>query len=116
MLLKKIKEILNAEILYGENLLDIDIKSACGADLMSDVLSFTKEDSLLLTGLTNSHLIRTAEMVDIKAICIVRNKIPDEECIELARNKNIPILRTKLPMFEACGKLYKNGLPGGSEV
>lgn len=116
MLLKKIKEILNAEVIYGDELLNIDIESGCGADLMSDVLAFTKENSLLLTGLTNSQLVRTAEMVDIKAICIVRNKIPDQECIELAKNKNIPLLKTKLPMFEACGKLYKNGLPGGSEV
>ena len=116
MLLSKIKEILNAEVIYGKDMLNINIRYGCGADLMSDVLAFIKEEALLLTGLTNSQLIKTAEIVDIKAICLVRGKNPDNDCIELAKNKKIPLLKTKLPMYEACGRLYKEGLSGCSEA
>lgn len=115
MTLKKIKEILNAEVLTGEDRLDKEVKTGCGCDLMSDVLSFIKPDTLLLTGLTNRQVIYTAEIADIKEICFVRGKKPDEETINLARSKNIVLLATELPMFESCGRLYKAGLAGCSE-
>lgn len=83
---------------------------------MSDVLAFVKSDSLLLTGLTNPQVIRTVEMSDIKAVCFVRGKKPDKETVELAKSKNIPLLLTDFPLFEACGKLYKEGLAGCSEI
>lgn len=114
MKLKKIKEILNAEVITSSNL-DIDIKMGCGCDLMSDVLAFIKSNTLLLTGLTNKQVIYTAEMADIKAICFVRGKKPDEETIALAKSRNISLLTTNLPMFESCGRLYKEGLIGCSE-
>ena len=89
---------------------------ACGSDLMSDVLAFIKPDSLLLTGLTNSQTIRTAEIAEIRAICFVRGKRPQPESVELAREKGIPLLCTKLPMYESCGRLYRGGLLGCSEA
>ena len=110
MTLEKIKEILNAQVLVGSDALSIEIEMGCGCDLMSDVLSFVKPGSLLLTGLTNPQSVRTAEMSDIKAICFVRGKKPDRETIKLAKSKNIPLLLTILPLFEACGKLYNAGL------
>ncbi|MBC8387615.1 MAG: hypothetical protein ISS14_00410 [Actinobacteria bacterium] len=116
MTLKEIKKILNAEVIVGSDVLNIDIKMGCGCDLMSDVLAFVKSDSLLLTGLTNLQVIRTVEMSDIKAVCFVRGKKPDRETIELAKSKNIPLLLTDFPLFEACGKLYKGGLAGCSEI
>jgi len=116
MTLKEIKKILNAEVIVGSDVLNIDIKMGCGCDLMSDVLAFVKSDSLLLTGLTNPQVIRTVEMSDIKAVCFVRGKKPDKETVELAKSKNIPLLLTDLPLFEACGKLYKEGLAGCSEI
>ncbi|UCC90588.1 MAG: hypothetical protein JSW24_05580, partial [Dehalococcoidia bacterium] len=82
---------------------------------MSDVLAFTKPESLLLTGLTNAQVIRTAEMAEIAAVCFVRGKKPDEETIRLAKSKSIPLLVTQLPLFESCGRLYKKGLIGCSE-
>lgn len=88
---------------------------ACGCDLMSDVLLFIKPNSLLLTGLTHTQVIRTAEIAEIKAICFVRGKKPNEEMIRLAKEKGIWLLATRLPMFESCGKLYQEGLPGGSQ-
>ena len=116
MTLEKIKEILRAEVLIGSDALQMEIKMGCGCDLMSDVLAFIKPSSLLLTGLTNLQAVRTAEMSDIRAICFVRGKKPDRATVELAKNKNIPLLSTTLPMFEACGKLYKQGLAGCSEI
>jgi hypothetical protein len=89
---------------------------ACGCDLMSDVLAFIKEEALLLTGLTNLQVVRTAEMANIKALVFVRGKKPDRETIALARAQNIPLLVTHLPMYEACGRLYRHGLPGCSEA
>ena len=115
MTLEQIKNILGAEVISGSANLQMEVKMGCGADLMSDVLAFIKEGSLLMTGLTNPQVIRTAEMVDIKAICFVRGKRPGPDTIRLAESKGLPLLMTELPMFEACGRLYKNGLPGCSE-
>ncbi|HOA99062.1 MAG TPA: DRTGG domain-containing protein [Candidatus Atribacteria bacterium] len=116
MTLREIKEILQAEVLAGEEFLDREPSSACGSDLLSDVLAFTKENSVLLTGLTNSQVIRTAEMSDIIGVIFVRGKKPDNYTIELATIKKIPLLTTRLPMYESCGRLYLRGLKGCSEV
>ena len=116
MILEKIKKILGAEIITGAKDLQMEIKMGCGCDLMSDVLAFIKSNSILLTGLTNPQVIRTAEMADIKAVCFIRGKKPGKETVELAKSKNIPLLLTDLPMFEACGRLYKQGLAGCSEI
>lgn len=110
MKLEEIKKILNAEMIVGKY--NIEIKMACGSDLMSDVLTFTKPGVLLLTGLTNSQVVRTAEIAEIIAICFVRGKKPNIETIKLAKEKEIPILVTNFSMYESCGRLYKNGLPG----
>jgi predicted transcriptional regulator len=115
MNLNDVKEILNAEVLVGPNNPMMEIKMGCGCDLMSDVLAFTKAESLLLTGLTNSQVVRTAEMADISAVCFTRGKKPGEETIKLAKSKGLPLLTTKLPMFESCGLLYANGVVGCSE-
>ena len=115
MKLKDIERILEAEVIVGGELLHKEVKMACGCDLMSDVLSFVKSDSLLLTGLTNPQVVRTAEMADLQAICFVRGKKPDQETIEMAEAKDIPLLVTPMPMFESCGRLYQQGLPGCSE-
>ncbi len=115
MKLEEVRRILDAEVVSGKGSLDTEVNMACGADLMSDVLAFIKQGALLITGLTNPQVIRTAEMVDVKAICFVRAKRPGPDTIRLAESKGLPLLMTHLPMFEACGRLYKNGLPGCSE-
>ena len=115
MTLDDVRKILEAQVIAGADLLGQEVKMACGSDLMSDVLSFVKSESLLLTGLTNPQVVRTAEMADISAICFVRGKKPDQETVKLARSKNIPLLTTPVPMFESCGRLWKKGLPGCSE-
>ncbi len=114
MILKEVKEILEAEVLAGEESLYLDIKMACGAYLLIDVLAFTKSESLLLTGLTHPQVIRTAEIAEIKAICFVRGKRPSDETIDLAKKRGVPLLYTSLPMYESCGRLYSRNLPGCS--
>ncbi len=111
MNLKELKDILEAEVLCGNDCLSKEIEMAYGSDLMSDVLTFVKSGSLLLTGLTNTQVVRTAEIAEIGAICFVNNKRPQEEMIILANERRIPLLTTKLFMYECCGRLYKKGLP-----
>ncbi len=113
MLIKQIIETVNAELLVGDRDADTEIRSGCGSDLMSDVLAFSKEKVLLLTGLVNPQVVRTAEMMDIKAILFVRGKKPTTEMLELAEEMGIMILTTEDPMYIACGKLYSNGLGCG---
>lgn len=115
MTLEEVKKILKGEMIVAPGDPQMDINMACAGDLMSDILAFTKPCSLLLTGLMNPQVIRTVEVADIKAICFVRGKKPDEATIRLAKSKGIPLLATDLPMFESCGLLYKNGLIGCSE-
>ena len=110
MKLKEVKEILSADIVSGDENLDREVLSACGSDLMSDVLAFVKDQALLLTGLMNPQVIRTAEMMDMKAIVFVRGKTPTEEMIALAEESGIVIMTTELPLYLTCGKLYSNGL------
>ncbi len=113
MKLLDISQLLNARVLTGDNLLDYEVTSACGSDLMSDVMAYVTENVVLLTGLINLQVIRTAEMMDIKAVIFVRGKQPLDNMVELAREKNIVIMATSLTMFPACGILYEAGLKGG---
>ena len=115
MTLDEAREILDADVIVGSDLQNITVEMGCGADLMSDVLAFTKTGALLLTGLTNVQVVRTGEMADIVGICFVRGKMPQQETIELARENALPLLTTELPMFESCGRLYRDGLRGCSE-
>ena len=114
MKISKIMELLDAEVLCGEDMIDDEVHSACGSDMMSDVLAFVKEQAVLLTGLLNLQVVRTAEMMDMKCIVFVRGKRPTAEVIELARESGIAMLATDERMYVACGKLYENGLRGGS--
>ncbi len=114
--LEDLKDILGAQVLCCDNLLSAEIKTVSASDLMSDVLAFVKEDSLLITGLINQQVVRTAEMAGIAAICFVRGKVPQDETVKLAKEKNIPLLATELSMYEACGRLHKRGLHGYHET
>ena len=115
MLLSDICRILDANVITSEDaetIGGIDIHMACGCDLMSDVLAFVKDQALLLTGLMNQQVIRTAEMMDIVAVCFVRGKLPADDVVELAKNRGITLIATDYPLYTACGKLYDKGLRG----
>ena len=113
MKISTIKELLEADVACCEESLGRHVYSACGSDMMSDVLAFVKDQAVLLTGLVNSQVIRTAEMMDIICICFVRGKEPDEAMVELAKERGIALMTTKMRMFTACGVLYEKGLGGG---
>ena len=112
MKISMIKELLEADVVCGEESLGKHVYSACGSDMMSDVLAFVKDQAVLLTGLVNSQVIRTAEMMDMVCIVLVRSKLPTPEMIELAKESGIVLLSSKKRMYDACGILYTNGLIG----
>ncbi len=116
MTVADIQKTLGAEILCGAELSDHIVTTACGSDMMSDVLAFVKDQSVLLTGLVNTQVVRTAEMMDMVCIVFVRGKVPGEDILELAKERGIAIMSTRYRMFTACGLLYSAGLQGGCEL
>ena len=94
---------------------DIEVDRCFSADLMSDVLGRSYANGILITGITNPQAVRTADIADIKAVCVVRGKKPDDGTVSLAKQKDIPLFVTKLTMFETCGILYEKGLRGVAE-
>jgi len=105
--------LLEGQYFCGEENASLEIASACGADLMSDVIAFVKDRVVLMTGLVNPQVIRTATLLDIHAVIFVRGKIPTRDMIEMANEAEIILGGTKLPLFLACGKLYEAGLKAG---
>jgi predicted transcriptional regulator len=110
MKIREIASLLGAEILCGEALLEEDVESACGSDMMSDVLAYVKDQGVLVTGLVNPQVIRTAMMMDMRCVVFVRSKRPTPEMLDLAKEHHIAVLASCSRMYEACGKLYASGL------
>jgi predicted transcriptional regulator len=115
MTIHDVVKILDGKFIVGEKWKDKVVHTACGSDMMSDVLAFMKAQTVLLTGLCNLQVIRTADMVDVICIVFVRGRMPDKAMIELAREKGIALISTGYRMFSACGVLYENGLQGGED-
>ena len=115
MKVRDIIDILKCQVL-NEGCLDEEVKTACGSDMMSDVLAFVKDQSVLLTGLMNPQVVRTAEMMDMHCIIFVRGKEVNPGVVQLAEQKDITVLSTPYRMFTACGLLYSNGLRGGCDI
>lgn len=113
MKIERIKELLEAEVLCGEDCLDGEVNSACGCDMMSDVLAYVKDQAVLLTGLCNPQVVRTAMMMDMKCIVFVRGKEPTKEIVQLADDAGIVVMTSAQRMYVACGLLYSEGLTGG---
>ncbi len=113
MKIREIASLLTADVLCGEQMLDEEVQSACGSDMMSDVLAFVKDQGVLVTGLVNPQVIRTAMMMDMRCIVFVRNKKPTPEMVDLAKEHHIAVLASASRMYEACGKLYTSGLGNG---
>jgi predicted transcriptional regulator len=111
MMLSDVRHLLRCRIFSGDGSLERPVKYGCASDLMSDVLAFSKADALLLTGLVNVQTIQTAHIAEINAIIFVRGKTPDETVIASAEGKKIPLLGTPYSMYEACGLLYRAGIP-----
>ena len=112
MKISEMQKLLEARVLCCEENIEHEVHSACGCDLMSDVLAFVKDQAVLLTGLVNPQVIRTAEMMDMICVVFVRSKVPTQEMIELARDSGIVLMVSDKRLYEACGLLYTNGLIG----
>ena len=113
MRLSEIRDILDAQVLWGEELLDREVFSACGSDFMSDVLAYVKnQTALLLTGLVNPQVVRTVDMLEMNCIVFVRGKVPGETILQLAAERGIVVMTSRKRMYEACGLLYSKGLRG----
>lgn len=111
MKLSEIRVLIEADVIVGEDILNhIEVETAFASDLLSDVLAYGKERALFITGLTNPQVIRTVEVLDLIGVVFVRGKVPQIDTVELAKRKNIPLLRTKCIMFETCGRLYTAGI------
>ena len=110
MKISEIRELLGAEVLAGESLLDGEVASACCSDMMSDVLAYVKDQGVLITGLVNSQVIRTANMMDMLCVVFVRAKMPSDEMVELAKECGIVMMRSERRAYEACGILWQAGL------
>lgn len=111
MKLREVLEVIGGKVITPNADLDMEVSMGCGADLMSDVLALSHEGTILLTGLTNPQVVRTADMADIKAIVFVRGKLPPPETSALAEEKGIPLLASRYTLYETCGRLYRAGLP-----
>ena len=116
MKIAKLQELLDANVLCGKDHLDKEVFSAFGCDLMSDVLAYVTDQAVLLTGLVNPQVIRTALMMDMVCIIFVRSKTPSEEMIKLAEENGIVMMNTNKTLYNTCGILYSNGLVGTAEV
>lgn len=112
MTIRDMVRILSARVLIGEKKLDTPVYTACCSDLMSDVLAFVDEKTVLITGLTNPHVVRTSEMLDLKCLVFARGKIPTEDILESAEEQGLVVISTKLTAFSTCGMLYEAGLRG----
>ena len=110
MKISEMKDLLDAKVLCCEDHINREVYSACGCDLMSDVLAFVKDQAVLMTGLVNPQVIRTAVMMDMVCIIFVRSKTPTEEMLQLARDNGIVIMQCDKRLYEACGIIYSSGL------
>ena len=104
--------VLHARVLCGEERLATPVYTACCSDLMSDVLAFVNEKTVLITGLTNHHVLRTADMLDLTCLVFARGKVPGEELLEQAQEQGLVVMTTRETAFTACGLLYQAGLRG----
>jgi len=117
MTLHEIIETLQAKVVLDKVGGEVVVERARASDLMSDVLSSRVTPSaLLLTGLTTPQSVYTAEMADVAVVCYVRGKRPEAQTLKLAEQRGLVLLSTDLPMYESCGRLYRQGLKGCSET
>ena len=102
MKIKKIKDILNAKVIVGNDRLDIEVEHVYASDLMSDVLAFGKPNSILLTGLASQQAIISAHMAEFDGVVLIRGKKTKDGSENFARDKEIVLMSTQLDMFDAC--------------
>ncbi len=116
MILREIADLLRARILSSEDMLETEVQNAFCCDMMSDVLAFATNQSVLITGLLNPQVVRTAMMLDMHCIVFINGKEPTPEIVSLADANDIVIMVTDDSMFRAAGTLFGTGLLNADEV
>ena len=111
MRLEEVITLVSGKVLTDEPDLQAEVAGGCGADLMSDVLASAQPHAVLLTGLCNPQVVRTAQIADVAAVVFVRDKIPTQDLIDLANMEGIPLITSPYGTVELCGRLYQAGLP-----
>lgn len=111
MQLQQIIDIIDGRMLTSNDDRNTEVLGASSADLMSDVLASCQPDGVLLTGLCNPQVVRTALLADLRAVVFVRGKMPARETLELAHQEGLPLISTPLGLYEISGRLYGAGLP-----
>jgi len=112
MTLMDVKNILKAEVFFGEDNLTMGVTAGTGSDLMSDMLRVPKTGVVLLSGLNTVQLVRTSVIAGVAAVVVVRGKRPTPDMIAQAEEHGLPLLSTPFTMFSACGRLFSRGLRG----
>lgn len=113
MKLGEIRGLLDAEVICGEQFLERNIETAFACDLISEMLASAGSHVLLVTSLTNPHVMHTAEVIDATGVIFVAGRKPSEEMIAaVLRDGSIPVFVTSLPLFECCGLLFAHGVKG----
>lgn len=115
MKIREIAELLRAQILSGREMLDTEVQNAFCCDMMSDVLAFATNQSVLITGLLNPQVVRTAMMLDMHCIVFIQGKEPTPEIVSLAEANDIVVMVTSESMFRSAGRLYDTGLLDAGE-
>lgn len=110
MRLRDLAEVIDGTIVVGQDQPDVLIDRAFAADLLSDVLALTEEQTALVTGMTNPQVMRVAEILNVLAVILVRGKQPPPKLVEYAKQLQIPLVTTRRTMFETCGLMYANGV------
>jgi predicted transcriptional regulator len=113
MTLRDIRSILDAEVLCGEPLLDREVKTGFACDLISEMLAHADSGALLITSLTNPHVIHTAEVMDAVGVVFVGGKKPNLSMVEAVNSSRIPLLATDHLIFKCCGLLFEHGIEEG---
>lgn len=107
--INRVSKIVNGQLLFAPEASN-GYTNAFASDLMSDVLRYYMENTLLITGLCTLQAIRTAEISNVSCIIFARGKRVSDEMLRLARENNIAVIESGLTIFEISGRLYENGL------
>ena len=99
---------IDGKVIIGEGKLDHEVEYAFSSDLMSDVLTIDKPNILLITGLNNVQVIRTAEMSDISFLVFARNKKVSSEMLKLAEINGMVVIESPASVFRVSGELFSS--------
>jgi len=116
MKLSEIQKVLDAEVLCSNDLLQREVFSCFACDLISEMLLYVTPNTLVITSLTNIHVVHTAHVMDAVGVVFVGGKKPDVAAIKNSEMMHIPLLTTNHLIFECCGRLFVNGLKGNKKT